>query len=684
MKKQLVYQLNQTCWFKQWGGKGYNAFVSMNKVVRIAILGVIYLCCIGNTEVLAQNDTTKFKNEVNLSEIEVTAQRSPALYSEIGRVVNVISRKEIEKLPVQSVQDLLKYAMGVDVRQRGPLGVQADISIRGGSFDQVMILLNGINITDPQTGHLSLNLPVNIQSIERIEILEGPGSRVHGPNAFSGAINFITGTKNNNNVTANAMAGQYGLDDVGVNTTFISGDMKNYVAANVSSSDGYMENTDFFTYNIFYHGSLNLQGNKLDLQVGYTDKEFGANSFYTAAYPNQFEQNKTTFASLAFASKGKIKIKPSVYWRGHQDRFELFRDYEDAASWYGGHNYHLTDVFGTNINTVIPWSLGKTAVGGDLRSEHVWSNVLGYDMSKSIDVPGEPDGMFTKTYSRSNASFFLEHTYSYERLTVSAGVMANYNSGLGFGIEYFPGVDVSYWFTDKLKMIASYNQSLRMPTFTDLFYEGRTNDGNPNLKPEEAYTYETGLKYLDQGVNVTLIGFYRQGKNMIDWGRLESDEGGKYTTSNINKINTLGVEASVVLNFKKIIGNELFVQRVGINYAWLNQDKESIPGYTSVYVFNYLKNKLNVSVDHKIYSHLGATWNFLYQDREGGFTDAVSSEYKEYEPFWLADLRLHWTKPKYTIYVEASNLLDKTYVDFGHIAQPGRWVRAGVKVNMDF
>ncbi|WP_075602464.1 TonB-dependent receptor plug domain-containing protein [Saccharicrinis aurantiacus] len=671
--------------FKRWSRKGFALFSTIGSKTKIATLATAYFLCGFNTVSWAQEDTASINQNIDIREVEVSARRSPALYSEVGRVVNVITRKEIESLPVQSPQDLLKYVMGVDVRQRGPMGIQADVSIRGGSFDQVMILLNGINITDPQTGHLSLNLPIDMQSIERVEVLEGPGSRVHGPNAFSGAINFVTGTKEKNNITVNAMGGDFGLYNVGGNATIIKGNTKNYIAANKSASNGFMANTDFDSYNVFYQGQLDLQGDKLDLQVGHTDKEFGANSFYSAAYPNQFEQNKTTFASLSFQSDGKIKLKPSIYWRRHQDRFELFRDYEDAASWYDGHNYHLTDVFGANMNAVIPWVAGKTAVGGDFRSENVWSNVLGLPMDEPIDVPGEPEGTFTNSYSRSNASFFLEHTYTHNRLSVSAGLMANYNSGLGFGFDYFPGIDASYWITSGLKGFASVNKSLRMPTFTDLFYNGPTNVGNPNLKPEEATTYEAGFKYLESGINATLVGFYRDGKNMIDWGipTEELGDNGKYTTSNINDIATVGIEASANINFAQLVSPNFFVQNVNLNYAWLDQSKDALPGYTSAYVFNYLKHKFNAGVSHKLISNLGATWNFLYQDRMGEYTDVVNGNVIDYDPFWLCDLRVHWTKPKYTIYAEASNIFNNDYVDFGNINQPGRWFRAGIKINLD-
>ncbi|WP_235208209.1 TonB-dependent receptor [Saccharicrinis fermentans] len=304
------------------------------KNIRIGMLSASYLILFTYGQLLAQNDTTITNKKINLQEIEVSARRTPVIYSEIGRVVTVISKKEIEALPVQSVDQLLEYVAHVDVRQRGPLGIQADVSARGGSFDQVMILLNGINITDPQTGHLSLNLPVDFSNIERVEILEGPGARIFGSNAFSGAINFITGSANQSNLKANVMAGAHGLYNMGASGNIVNDQLKSFVSVNKSATDGYIHNTDFEVYNLFYQGQLNLEKEKLELQIGYTDKGYGANSFYTAAYPNQYEQTKTTFASLSFSAQSKNPLKSSVYWRRHQDRFELYRNNDDAASWY--------------------------------------------------------------------------------------------------------------------------------------------------------------------------------------------------------------------------------------------------------------------------------------------------------------------------------------------------------------
>jgi len=156
----------------------------------------------------AQQKLTKDTVGVNLNTVNVNAYRNK-LYSEMGRIVTVLDKQDIQRSAVQSIDQLLDYVAGVDIRQRGVNTTQADISIRGGSFDQVLVLLNGINITDPQTGHFNLDLPINISDVNRIEILQGSASRVLGPNAFSGAINIITDSYDSKKLNAEFTGGSY-------------------------------------------------------------------------------------------------------------------------------------------------------------------------------------------------------------------------------------------------------------------------------------------------------------------------------------------------------------------------------------------------------------------------------------------------------------------------------------------
>ena len=668
--------------FRRWSHQSYSVFSSLNKEIAIGCLLVVYTMFWLPETANAQTDTIRVNVNQKLDEVVVNAQRTPVTYSQVARVVTVISRDEIKSAPVQSLQDLLEYALNVDVRQRGNHGVQADVSIRGGNFDQTMILLNGVNVSDPQTGHLSLNLPVSIESIERVEILKGPGARVFGPNAFSGAINFITGSKKNNNLQANVSGGENGFYSLGTNATILTGQLKSYLAISHKSSDGYIDNTDFKSSNVFYQGQLKTSEGLLDFQLGYTEKEFGANSFYTPKYPNQFESNKTTFASIGYQSKGKIKISPKLYWRRHQDRFELFRD--NPASWYTNHNYHLTDVYGSSFNLSFSSLLGKTAAGVEFRSENIWSNVLGEDLDEPVKVPGE-DAFFTKSHTRTNLSYFLEHNVYLDKFTFTAGVLANWNSDLGRDFKLYPGIDASYQLSSALKWYASLNKALRMPTFTDLYYSGPANIGNADLKPEEATTYESGIKFSTPVFRGHASVFRREGKNMIDWVKKTDEE--KWQSQNITEVNTWGVEFSGNINFKTLVNEDFFVNKFSVNYTYLKMDK-SANEFISQYVLDHLKHKLSFAIDHKIYRSLGVSWQASWQDREGSYSyfDPTTKDYTEerdYQPYWMMDAKLYWNKPKYTLYVEANNLFDYGYFDLGNVIQPGRWIRAGLKLNLD-
>lgn len=660
--------------FKRWGGKSYSLFNAIKKPVRIGVLLAVYTTVTEPEFGFAQTDTTKVSMEYNLDEIEVGAQRAPVAFSQVARIVSVIGREEIEAAPVQSIQELLEYALSVDVRQRGVHGVQADVSVRGGSFDQTLILLNGINITDPQTGHHALNLPVSLKNIQRVEILEGPSARVFGPNAFSGAINIITGSGNESNLKIDLSAGQHQLTDANISAGISHGKWQHFGAFNRISSDGYIENTDFKVWNGFYQGKFSTKPGNLDVQVGRTNKAFGANSFYTATYPNQFEETKTTFASVKFDSETKIHLTPSIYWRRHQDRFELFRN--NPASWYKGHNYHLTDVFGSNLNVWLATRLGKTAFGAEIRSENVWSNVLGNQLDEPVEVPGEDGQFFTKSYSRTTISYFLEHSVYLKRLTISAGAMTNWISDLGFGWNIYPGIDASMALSEKWKIYSSVSSSLRMPTFTDLFYSGPTNLGNPNLKPEKATNFEGGIKFSSSGLSGHVGTYYRKGKDLIDWVREKDTD--KWQTQNLTSINTTGVEFSATIFPEKLLSRSFPLSKIGVNYAHTTLNKTEAD-FLSYYVLDNLKHKLDIEINHKIWKRLNGSWRISYQDRNGMRTQTLA-----FEPFWLVNARVMWKTNRTEIYAMASNLFDKSYYDLGTIQQPGRWISMGINHQIRF
>ncbi|MCD4746240.1 MAG: TonB-dependent receptor [Bacteroidales bacterium] len=637
----------------------------MYKTFKCLIIILIF-----SAKIFAQSDT------IWIDELEVSAYRVPTTYSETSRVVLIITKEELDNFPANSIQEVLEYTLNVDARQRGNNGVQADISIRGGSCEQTLILLNGVKINDPQTGHHNLNIPVALEDVERIEILEGPGSRIFGPNSFSGAINIITGTKKDRNLKLSLSGGENEFYNISTGITYKFGNIKNHLSLSKKSSKGYIENTDFDISNIFYQGIITSQSGKLDLQAGYLNKKFGANSFYTPKYPNQFEHIKSKFVSVGYSTDGKIRFTPNIYWKRNHDKFELFRD--NPASWYNSHNYHLTDVYGIDLNASINSKIGSSAIGADFYTEKILSNILGNPMNDTISVPGEPEGFFTHSKERQNINLFMEQSIFINKFSFSAGFLLNYNSDYLWNIN--PGIDISYKFSNKLKLFGSVNQSLRFPTFTDLYYVGPTNIGNPDLKPEKAITYETGIKFLNDFLRTHFSFFRRNGKNIIDWVKLQDTL--KWESKNITELITNGFELSFNLSFEKLYKKDIFIKSIMLGYAYMNTEKQS-GNYISKYALDYLRHKISITLQHSIYWNIGASWSFTFQDRDGTYYDYNLQKEVDYNPFMLCDTRIYWKKNFVSIYFEASNLFNTKYIDFANIEMPGRWVKGGIIFDMD-
>lgn len=666
--------------FKKWGRKNYSLFLVLKKTVRISVLAVSYILATSDSQAQESTDTLAIKMVYDLDEIEVTAQRTPALYSQVARIVSVIERKEIEAAPVSSVTELLEYVAGVDVRQRGQEGVQADVSIRGGTFDQTLVLLNGINITDPQTGHHNFNLPVSLDQVERIEILQGPAARVYGPNAFSGAINIVTRARGDKSIRTHLGAGSYGFLKGNMSGTFQTGSLDHLIAVDYSRSDGYINNTDFSTANLFYSNNLDVESGRLHFQTGYTEKGFGANSFYTPRFPDQYEETKTLLGSVKWQSNNQLHLTPGVYWRRHQDRFELFRD--EAPEWYTTHNYHLTHVYGANLNSWMEWDLGKTALGMEYRSENINSNVLGTEMDEPIDVPGE-NAQFTKSSTRNTTSVFMDHTAFVKKWIFNAGVMANHISGTDLGLNFFPGIDISHQFNSNLKWFSTFNTSLRLPTFTDLYYSGPSNIGNPELKPEKSATIETGLKWMGESHTGHLVLFYRKGNDIIDWVR--TSEGEIWQPRNLTELKNRGLELNWMSDLQRVFGMK-HTAKLQLSYLYNNLQKVEMD-YISNYVLDNLKHKFTAHLNQYFTSNLSLDLRTVFQDREGSYTEYGYGNWGseiDYPPFWLLDAKVNYDWNKLKFYVSAQNLMDKSYYDIGNVEQPGRWFKAGLIYQVNF
>ena len=677
--------------FTHFSNRGYSLFAVLGKEVIIGVLSVATLQHatahnVSNEALQTSSDSTVTNKQVMLDEVSVTGTRAPLTVSQQARMVTVLSREDIQAAPVQSVNDLLKYAVGVDVRQKGALGALTDVSIRGGNSEQITVLLNGINICDAQTAHNTFDFPVDISEIERIEVLEGPAGRVYGTSSLLGAINIVTKTPPSSSLSARIEGGSYGYLAAGARANIAQGRWNNQLSGSFTRSDGYLRNkanklnADYKTSKAFYQGNYNDSQIAVRWHAGMSVKDFGANTFYAAKYDDQFEHTFKTFTALQAENKqGKFHIRPSIYWNRSMDRFELFR----GAPQKYAYNYHRTDVYGVNLNAYFDWSLGRTAFGAELRHEELVSTNLGEKLERPHHIHGT-DRNYTNGINRTNLQFVLEHNIILSRFTLSAGVIAVKNSQADMNMRVYPGIDASYRMGNAWKVYASYNTSLRMPSFTELFYSVGGHKADKHLKPEELSALEAGLKYNAHGISGKTSIFYNQQKNLIDWisdGTLDANGSPLWKSVNFGRINVVGVEASLSFDCRTLMPSQRFLKQFSLAYCYLNQNEKEHKGITSKYVLEYVKNKMVANLQLNLWRNLDLGLNYRLLHRMGGYID-TNNQRHNYATYGILDARLSWNTGKWTAFAAANNLLNRTYVDYGNVPQPGTWITAGISIQM--
>jgi iron complex outermembrane receptor protein len=576
-----------------------------------------------------------------LDPVVVTGSRIPEHLSRIAHSVSIIGREEIEALPVDNIPDLLETVSGVDVRQRGAHGVQADVVIRGGSFQQTLVLIDGVNVSDSQTGHHNMDLPVNLEDIERIEVLKGPGARVYGNNAMSGVINIITREIDRSLVGGFAKYGDYDYRSLGAHGVLRIGDMSNRVTVSRRSSTGHIEHedTDFDINTLVYKGSIDRENQTLTLSLGYTDKDFGAYGFYSDTFPRERERTETLLAySSAHLRMVDLQVVPKVFWRHHDDDFKI----DVSGNWF--RNEHQTDSYGVQLDNRLESALGTTAVGGEITFETLESSNLG-------------------DHRRRHSGVFFEHKfYPVEWLTFGLGASAMYYSDWGW--EYWPGAECNVELSEGVNWFASSGKSFRIPTYTEMFYYTPANQGNRNLEPERAWTYETGIWWNKKGFGANFSTFLRDEEDIIDWSRVSDLD--PWKARNIAQIETQGFELGLNFYPETLFGTPV-VSAVNLAYTYLDLDLDS-GGLDSKYVLDHLR--------HQVHGSIILYWH--------GLTHAITTRYEERivgDSHVVVDTRLAYKWGQYEVFLEVTNVLDEQYIESGFAPLPGRWIIGGIRLN---
>ena len=728
--------------FHHFGNKGYSLFACLGREVVCSVLSVATLTyasaeSVSTNPVVTDSAATTTAKEMMLEEVSVTGSRAPLTKSQAAKMVTVLDRAEIQQAPVQSINDLLKYAVGVDVRQRGPLGAQTDISIRGGTSEQIVLLLNGINICDPQTGHNAMDLPVDLSEIVRIEVIEGPAGRVYGSSSLVGAINIVTqeGVGEVKDISLHAEGGSFGYANVGFRYSLTSNfshhqsQTSNSLSANYSRSDGYSRskggslNTDFSGSKAFYQGQYQDELVRLRWHLGLADKGWGSSTFWASPKwqaDDQYEHTTKLYSAFQGETRqGRLHLSGNIYWNQNRDRYEGYRNQPEKMPY----NYNRTDVYGVSVSSYFDWAPGRTAFGAELRNEDLVSGNLGEPLAQTHHIKGT-DRDYTLGVNRTNISGYMEHNVLLKDVTLSAGLVAVKNTWSNMNTTVYPGIDISYRPHPHWTLHTSYNTSLRMPSFTEMYYKLQGYSADPHLKPEEMQAFEIGTtlnsKLSTLNYQLSTVLWHHHGRNMIDW-IMDTSKGNEAVWQSVNHttINSYGIEAGFNIQSSARPKDACYQRdarmfNLQCHYSYIHQDKKQEENIVSQYALEYLRHKLVVSaqfpifrsakgrllparpkdacyqrdartgrknVQSSMFNVLILGVNFRWQDRVGSYTD-FDGNVCDYAPYALVDTRLTWHQSSWKVYIEANNLFNTHYHDYGLVPQPGRWLIAGFSLRL--
>lgn len=610
------------------------------------------LLLLSSTDLYAQISTDSV---IHMDEVIINENRFSTPVSKQNRNVYVIDKVMIEKLPGRSLQEILQYANGVDIRQRGPFGAQADISIDGGSFEQTVVLLNGVKIVDMQTAHNMLNLPIPVEAIERVEIIRGPSARIYGINSLTGAINIITKKPSDSGFLISTYAGtNFEKNSEGNGKTFYGQGLQlgavvakekhqHSVFGSHDKSKGYRFNTPFENNKLFYQGNIQINdANEILTSFGYVDNDFGANGFYAAPGDrNSTEGVQTTLASVQSKHylSDRWMLTPRLSYRYNDDDYRYFGDTNPNA----GVSRHYTNSLSAEVNTSYRLNNGELGFGLEARRDEINSSNIGKHLRENL-------GLYAQY--RTNLT---------EKLDVNIGTYVNYNSDYQW--QMYPGIDASYALTNTFKFIGNIGTSQRIPSFTDLYLDQRPgNIGNANLVPEEAFQGELGFKYIRQNFSLNSSYFYRNISSFIDWTRMLSTE--PWQSNNLGDLMTRGF--NIRSNYSVDISSK---SRLNFNlaYSFLDTEFKNVnTELNSKYLISSLKHQLTNTIDLK-YSGLSVLLANRFNERVLGASH------------WIHDFRLSQKIKQFTVFIDAQNITNTTYYEIGAIPLPGRWYSLGVK-----
>lgn len=612
------------------------------------------------------------QNVLSLDPLSITSSRINQKVSETGRSITVIEGKTIERLPVNSLDELLKYAASVEIQQRGPAGAQADIVVRGGTFQQVLVLMDGVKINDPITGHFSGYMPIVASQIERIEILRGPSAATYGSEAVGAVINIISKTFATFNKekklhgNAGLAAGEYGylMAHAGVHKT---NEKINYsVAAQTTNADGQLlrgNNRGYFNNHLFSANAAIVLNNKWKamLQTSYDDRDFAAQNFYTTFTSDTAVERVRTFWSHAKLKREANKSSDEI------------------------------DIAYKNTNDVYQFNPGANAndnTSGLLTLQYIHSKKISASLFYNAGIMAEQRSIKSNdrgNHNNQHVAAFGSVTYKYKKLSFNPGVRVV--SDKNYGVEILPQANILYR-TGKLGLRANAGRAIRSADFTERYNNyNRTlvtggSIGNPDLEAERSWSYEAGADLYLKNWKISAAWFYRDQNNVIDYvatpyadmPRKENlvPTGSYALAKNIKAVNTRGLELE--LSYQKKINEH---SQLYVNAAATFLKSSSTDAVPSFYIISHARTLLQQSVVYN-FKKLNVSFTSIYKERNRAQAPGINAFVSP--SYWLVNVKTAYQINRFNVFVAVNNVGNIRYSDLLGSKMPQSWTTAGVNL----
>lgn len=563
--------------------------------------------------------------------VVVTGTFEPLSLDEMDRAITLLPARS-SGLVLNALEDLLRTDPSLDLQERAPNGVQTDLSIRGGTFAQTLVLLDGQRLSDAQTGHHDMDIPVPLDTIEQVEVLRGSGSTLYGSDAIGGVINIITAPPEDLELRLRTAVGNDGINQQRASIADTFGPVSEQLSFSRDFSTGFMPDRDYRNLNFASSTHVATGWGASDLTMAYMDHPFGANDFY-GPYPS-WEDTKTWWIGGRQAL-GK-KTEGSFAWRRHSDLFVLFRDQPEIYT-----NHHADESYQAALRRrETPARAITISYGVEGLHESIVSNNLG-------------------THARSRGAAYAAADFRALR-RFSLSVAAREEIWRNLSATLSPTIAGGAWVNPRFKFRGSVSRAFRVPSYTELYYSDPSDFGNPSLRPESAWTYEAGADWQPSSrVRGELTVFNRQVSDGIDYYRTDVDA--PWQALNIDRLRFTGVESGLHFALSRS-------QTLDLHYDWLIGAQNTVPGTYTKYSFNY-------PADSGV-----AAWQATFAERWMLRTRVGALNRRGLSPYALWDIYAAYAAGIVHPFLQVSNLTNTSYQEILGVPMPGRTVVGGVEL----